>query len=58
MHESKDSLEISVQKTRRMFMSRHQNAGQIINKTANKSSENMAAVKYLGTILSKQIYIR
>jgi hypothetical protein len=46
-------LEINVEKTKYMIMSRHPNSGQNQNiKTANESFENVAKVKYLGTTLT------
>jgi hypothetical protein len=38
-----------------MLMSRHQNAGQDHNmKTANRSFENVAKIKYLGATVTNQ----
>jgi hypothetical protein len=48
-------LEVNAEKTKHVLLSRHQNAGQNHNiKTANKSFENMANFKYLGTIVTNQ----
>jgi late competence protein required for DNA uptake (superfamily II DNA/RNA helicase) len=42
-------LEIIVEKTKYMLLSRHQNAGQIRDiRIANRSSENETQFKYLG----------
>jgi hypothetical protein len=46
--------EINVEKTKYMFMSRHQTTGQNqIVKTVNKSFENMANFRYLKNIRSE-----
>jgi hypothetical protein len=48
-------LEVNAEKTKYMLLSRHQNAGQ--NRdilTANRSYENMAQLRYLGTKATNQ----
>jgi hypothetical protein len=48
-------LEVNSRKTKYMFMSRHQTAGQSnYIRVANKSFEKMAKFKYLGTTLTDQ----
>jgi hypothetical protein len=48
-------LEINVEKTKYMIMSRHQNSGQNQNiRIANESFENVAKFRYLGTTLTNQ----
>jgi hypothetical protein len=48
-------LEINVEKTKYMIMSRHQNSEQNQNiRTANESFESVATFKYLGTTLTNQ----
>jgi hypothetical protein len=43
-------LEINVEKTKYMLLSRHQNSGQIPDiRIANRSFENVSQFKYLGT---------
>jgi hypothetical protein len=43
-------LEVNAEKTKYMLLSRHQNAGQNHNiKIGDRSFENMAEFKYLGT---------
>jgi hypothetical protein len=52
-------LEISVEKTKHMLLSRHQNAGQNRDiKIANRSSENVSQFKYFGTALPSQNLIQ
>jgi hypothetical protein len=49
------SLEVNSEKTKYMFMSRHQTAGQSnYIRVANKSSEKGAKFKYLGATLTDQ----
>jgi hypothetical protein len=48
-------LEITVERTKYMIMSRHPNSGQNQNiRIANESFENVAKFKYLGTALTNQ----
>jgi hypothetical protein len=48
-------LEVNSEKTKYMFMSRHQTAGQSnYTRVANKSFEKVAKFKYLGATLSDQ----
>jgi hypothetical protein len=48
-------LEINVEKTKRMLLSRHQNVGQNRDrKIANRSFENVSQFKYLGTTVINQ----
>jgi hypothetical protein len=47
-------LEVNSEKTKYMFMSRHQTAGQSNKRIANKSFERVAKFKYLGAILMDQ----
>jgi hypothetical protein len=49
-------LEVNPEKTKYMFPSLHQTAGQ--NRLANKSFEKVTLFKYLGAILTDQNYIR
>jgi hypothetical protein len=52
-------LEINVEKIKYMFLSRHQNVGQNRDvKIANKSFENVAQFKYLGTTVTNQNLIQ
>jgi hypothetical protein len=52
-------LEINAEETKYMIMSRHPNSGQNQNiRLSNKSFENMATFKYLGTTLTNQNDIR
>jgi hypothetical protein len=52
-------LEISVEKTKYMLLSRHQNAAQNRDiKIANRSFENVSQFKYLGTTMTNQNLIQ
>jgi hypothetical protein len=53
---SKDvGLEINVEKTKYMLLSRHQNAGQNRDiEIANRSFENVSQFRYLGTTVRNQ----
>jgi hypothetical protein len=52
-------LELSTEKTRYMLLSCHRNAGQNHDiKLANRSSENVAQLKYLGTTVTDQNLIQ
>jgi hypothetical protein len=59
LYVSKDvCLEVSVEKSKYIFMSHHQTTGQNhYIKAANKSFENVAKFKYLGMTLTNQNYI-
>jgi hypothetical protein len=49
-------LEINVEKTKYMLLSRHQNAGQNRGiKIANRSLKNVSHLKYLGTTVKIKI---
>jgi hypothetical protein len=49
------ALEINVEKTKYMLLSRHQNVGQNRDiKIANRSFENVPQFKYLGTTVTNQ----
>jgi hypothetical protein len=48
-------LEISVEKTKCMLLSRHQNVGRNLDiKMANRSFENVSQFKYLGTTVTNR----
>jgi hypothetical protein len=52
-------LEINVDKTKYMLLSRHQNVGQNQDiKIANRSFENVSQLKYLGTTVTNQNLIQ
>jgi hypothetical protein len=52
-------LEINVDKTKYMLLSRHQNVGQNRDiRIANRSFENVSQFKYLGTTVTNQNCIR
>jgi hypothetical protein len=52
-------LEINVDKTKYMLLSRHQNIGQNWEmKIANRSFENVSQLKYLGTTVTNQNMIQ
>jgi hypothetical protein len=52
-------LEITVEKTKYMLLSHHQNVGQNRDiKIANRSFENMPQFKYLGTPITSQNLIQ
>jgi hypothetical protein len=52
-------LEVNTQKTKYMLLSRHQNAGQNHDiKLADRSFENVAQFRYLGTAITKQNLIQ
>jgi ribosomal protein S2 len=52
----KVGLEINVEKTKYMLLSRHQHVGQNrdINSIANRSFENVSQLRYLGTTVTNQ----
>jgi hypothetical protein len=48
-------IKVNAEKAKYMLISRHQNAGQNHNiKTANRSFENVAQLKYMGTTVTNQ----
>jgi hypothetical protein len=52
-------LEVNAEKTKYMLLSRHQNAGKNHNtKTGDRSFENVAQFKYLGTTVTNQNLIQ
>jgi hypothetical protein len=52
-------LEVNVDKTKNILLSRHQNVGQNRDiKLANRSFENVSQFKYLGTIVTNQNLIQ
>jgi hypothetical protein len=52
-------LEVNVEKTKYMLVSRDQNAGQNLEiKIGNRSFENMSQFKYLGTTVTNQNLIQ
>jgi hypothetical protein len=57
IHASKEvGLEINVEKTKYMLLSRHQNVGQNRDiKIAKRSFENVSQFKYLGTTVTKKM---
>jgi hypothetical protein len=55
----KVGLEINVEKTKYMLLSRHQNVGQNRDiEIANRSSENVSQFKYFGRTVTNQTLIR
>jgi hypothetical protein len=54
-----DNIEINVEKTKYMSLSRHKNAGQNRDiEIANRSFENVSQFKYLGTTVANQNLIQ
>jgi ribosomal protein S2 len=52
-------LEVNTEKTKYMLLSRHQNSGQINDiKIANRSFQNVAQFRYLGTTVTNQNLIQ
>jgi hypothetical protein len=60
IHANKEfGLEINVEETKYMLLSRHQNVGQNQDiKIANRSFENLSQFSYLGTTVTNQKQIR
>jgi hypothetical protein len=51
-------IEVNTAKTNNMFLSYHQNAGKNHDiKIANRSFENMAELKYMGTITNQNLIL-
>jgi hypothetical protein len=51
-------LQVNTEKAKHMFMSRRQNAGQNHNmKVPNRSFENVAKLRYLGTAVTNKSFI-
>jgi ribosomal protein S2 len=56
---TKVGLEVNAEKTKYMLLSHHQNSGQNHDKKiANRSFENMAQFKYLGTTVTNINFIQ
>jgi hypothetical protein len=54
-----DDLEVNAEKAKYMLLSRHQTAGRNHDiKITNRSFENVAQFKYLGTTVTNQILIQ
>jgi hypothetical protein len=54
-----DGLDINVEKTKYMLLSRHQNVGQNLDvKITKRSFENVSQFKYLGTTVTNQNLIQ
>jgi hypothetical protein len=52
-------VEINVEKTKYMLLSRHQNVGQNLEvKIVNRSFENVSQFRYLGTTITNQNLIQ
>jgi hypothetical protein len=52
-------MEVNAEKTKRMWPSRHQMAGQSHDlKVGNRSFENLAQLRYLGTTVTNQTLIQ
>jgi hypothetical protein len=51
----KVGIEVNIEKTKYMLLSRHQNTGQIHDiRIGNRCVENMAQFRYLGTTITNQ----